>query len=225
MFQGFSDETIDFLWGIRLNNDRSWFEPRKEEYKQYLYQPMKELSRDVYERFAGKYDDLELICKVSRIYRDARRLHGRGPYKDHLWFSVAQPADTCSRPAFWFELAPEGYSFGLGYWMARAVTMAKLRARMDQRPREMEKLARLVNRQDTFTLGGEEFKRRKPAPSKLLEPWYNRKGGLYLEGSRPVDELLYSAELSAYLAAEFDKLVPLYRYLTTLDGDPDPRDL
>ena len=26
MFQGFSQQTNDFLWGIRFNNERSWFE-------------------------------------------------------------------------------------------------------------------------------------------------------------------------------------------------------
>ena len=25
MFQGFTPETIDFLWGIRMNNNREWF--------------------------------------------------------------------------------------------------------------------------------------------------------------------------------------------------------
>ena len=26
MFQGFSQEAVDFLWGIRFNNERGWFE-------------------------------------------------------------------------------------------------------------------------------------------------------------------------------------------------------
>ena len=25
MFTGYSDQTVDFLWGIRFNNDRDWF--------------------------------------------------------------------------------------------------------------------------------------------------------------------------------------------------------
>ena len=25
MFEGFYPETIDFLWGIRMNNNRDWF--------------------------------------------------------------------------------------------------------------------------------------------------------------------------------------------------------
>jgi len=36
MFNGFSEQTIDFLWGIRLNNEKSWFESHKEEYKRVL---------------------------------------------------------------------------------------------------------------------------------------------------------------------------------------------
>ena len=36
MFQGFSPETIDFLWGIRMNNNRDWFMPNKKMYTQFL---------------------------------------------------------------------------------------------------------------------------------------------------------------------------------------------
>ena len=225
MFQGFDPAVVDFMWGIRFNNDRAWFEPRKEEYKTLFETPMKELCRDLYAGFTDKYPDLGVVSKVSRIYRDARRLFGRGPYKDHLWLSISQPADQWEcRPVFWFELAPEAYSFGLGYWMAQALTLAKFRARMDRDPKTMEKLARAIARQDTFRLQGDTFKRPKEAPSKLLEPWYNRKGGFSLSCERPHDDLLWSSELPEYILGEWEKLVPLYRYLSTLDGDPDPRD-
>ena len=32
MFTGYSGETLDFLWGIRFNNDRGWFNAHKETY-------------------------------------------------------------------------------------------------------------------------------------------------------------------------------------------------
>ena len=32
MFTGYSDQTVDFLWGIRFNNDRDWFLAHKEDY-------------------------------------------------------------------------------------------------------------------------------------------------------------------------------------------------
>ena len=212
-FQGFDPTVVDFMWGIRFNNSREWFEPRKAEYK------------ELYTGLSDKHSELGLVSRVSRIYRDARRLFGRGPYKDHLWLTVSEPAERWScQPVFWFELAPEGYSFGLGYWMAQALTMAKFRARMDRDPKTMEKLARQLEKQDTFHLEGEEFKKLRPAPSKLLEPWYNKKGGFSLGCEREHDELLWSPELSGYILNEWEKLVPLFRYLSTLDGDPDPRE-
>lgn len=39
MFQGFSQQTNDFLWGIRFNNERSWFEAHKQEYLDYVQAP------------------------------------------------------------------------------------------------------------------------------------------------------------------------------------------
>lgn len=225
MFQGFSKETVDFMWGIRFNNERSWFEAHKDEYKTCLETPMKELCKELYEGMEKKYKDLGLVGRVCRIYRDARRLHGRGPYKDHLWLTISQPAERWScLPTFWFEITPEGYSFGLGYWMAKASTMAKLRARMDNDPAAMEKLVRKLGRQDTFVLQGEPFKKRKAVPSDLLSPWYNMKGGFSMSCERPHDELLFSPALKDHILERWELLVPLFRYLSTLDGDPDPRE-
>ena len=49
MFQGFSDATIDFMWGIRFNNERSWFQAHKEDYVNCFYEPMKELNAALYQ--------------------------------------------------------------------------------------------------------------------------------------------------------------------------------
>ena len=121
MFQGFSGATVDFMWGIRFNNEKGWFEAHKEEYLTTFQRPMKALADEVYVAFTDRHPDLDLICKVSRIYRDARRLFGRGPYKDHLWLSLTRPHEEgCAEPVFWFELGPEGYSYGMGFWQAPA---------------------------------------------------------------------------------------------------------
>lgn len=81
MFQGFSDKTIDFMWGIRFNNEKTWFEAHKEEYLTHFYNPMRELGRQVFDEMTQRHGDLGLVLKVSRIYRDARRLHGRDPIR------------------------------------------------------------------------------------------------------------------------------------------------
>ncbi len=37
MFTGFTPEAIDFLWGLRLNNNREWFQEHKQQYQTALY--------------------------------------------------------------------------------------------------------------------------------------------------------------------------------------------
>ena len=48
MFQGFTQETVDFMWGIRFNNERGWFLEHKEDYQKHLLEPVKALGEDIY---------------------------------------------------------------------------------------------------------------------------------------------------------------------------------
>ena len=147
MFQGFNEETIAFLWGVRFNNEKGWFEQNKPSYINNVYEPIKTLGYEVFDEIRARFPEQEMLCKVSRIYRDARRLHGRGPYKDHLWFVMHRPKDggMGAVPCFYFEIAPEYHSMGMGYYNAAPLTMAKFRARIDRDPAPVEKLARRLN--------------------------------------------------------------------------------
>lgn len=225
MFGGFTDETVDFMWGIRFNNEKPWFEANKETYLTQLYHPMRELQTELYDWFSAQRPELPLRGRVSRIYRDARRLHGHGPFKDHLWISIEAPAESVwtKQPTFWFELQPESWSYGLGYYSAAPLTMMKLRTRMDNNPKPMETLTRKLNRQSEFVLEGEEYKRPKTeAPSQLLEPWYMKKNFSIVHDQK-LDETIFSRELIERLKTGFQFLLPYYDYFVTLDADPDPR--
>ena len=68
MFEGFYEETVDFLWGIRMNNERSWYELHKPECQKYLITPMKELAREVHELYDTRYPEMDLNVHLSRIY-------------------------------------------------------------------------------------------------------------------------------------------------------------
>ena len=77
MFTGFTDKTIDFMWGIRMNNEKPWFEEHKADYKTQLEAPMKELGSEAFDAVSEKCGDLDIILKVSRIYRTCAD-HGKG---------------------------------------------------------------------------------------------------------------------------------------------------
>ena len=223
MFTGFTDETVDFMWGIRFNNERSWFESHKEIYLTQFYRPMCDLAEELYGFMLEKRPDCGLIRKVTRIYRDARRLHGRGPYKESLWFSVEQPSEQwTARPTFWFELMPEGWSCGMGYWMPKPLTMAKLRARIARDPETMERLMRRLAGQAEFALETEDYKRPKSAaPSPALEPWFRARSFTIIHQDKLTEDL-FNREIVGRLKRGWEFLLPYYDYFITLEGDPDP---
>lgn len=227
MFEGFSEKTIDFLWGIRLNNNRAWFEEHKKEYQQDLYAPFRALGEQVFALLQERFPEMDIHLKVTRIYRDARRLHGRDPYKDHLWFTIERPLpleEWVGEPVFWFELEPSQFTYGMGYYSPKALTMEKFRKRLDTNPKQFLKLVKLLDKQERFVLETQLYKRPKKAdvPPKLFD-WYNCKN-LSITHRQPNDETLYQPELAQTLADAYSELMPFYQYFSTIHADPDPRE-
>ena len=107
MFTGYTDQTVDVFWGIRFNNDRAWFAEHKQEFQDAVMTPTKALAGELYDWFQKQYPDLHLNVHISRIYRDARRLFGRGPLNDHIWFSFQNAIENRGEaPCFWFQVGP-----------------------------------------------------------------------------------------------------------------------
>lgn len=218
-FQGFTPETVEFLWGIRFQNERSWFESHKEVYLKELYRPMQALGRQVQLAMVEKFPKEPWNLKVTRIYRDARRLHGRGPFKDHLWFTLVRGDDSApdAHPALWFELTPDGWSCGMGFWCAKASVMECHRQEILRDPKPLLKLARALERQDRFVLEGPEYRRQKPCPQQELTAWFNKKS-LSVGHDEPLCELLYAPELADRLVEDFTFLKPYYDYFAALSS-------
>jgi len=223
MFNGFSQETIDFMWKIRLNNEKHWFDENKDEFIRVFQNPMKALGSEVFDHMNQKYPKYDFKLKVSRIYRDARRVKDGRPYRDNMWFTIEKPSEEwTSTPVFWFELAIEGWSYGLGYYAAKAVTMAKLRARIDNATEKFENLITLLDNQSEFIPEGEEYNRKKKAPTEKTKSWYNYKNVSLIHRQENGEEL-YSGELKDRIISGYKFLMPFYDYFITLDSDPDPR--
>lgn len=222
MFEGFSPRTFDFMMNLRFNNNKIWFDEHKDDYKRDFLNPMKALGQEVFSRISSDYEKHGFIHKVARIYKDARRVRDGEPYRTNLWFSIERPSEEwTSTPVFWFELALEEWSFGLGYYRALPMTMAKFRARLDSNPKAFEKIIAPLSKQDEFLLDGPEYSRKKPSPTKKLEQWYNKKT-FALISTNPIGDELYSADLSERIVSGYASLMPLYDYLITLDSDPTP---
>ena len=120
---------------------------------------------------------------------------------------------------------PEGWTYGMGYWMPRPATMAKLRARIVRDPGTMEKLTRKLAGQTEFVLETEDYKRPKAAaPSPPLEPWFRARSFTMIHQDKLTEEL-FSRDVVERVKTGWKFLLPYYDYFVTLDGDPAPDEM
>lgn len=212
-YEGFPKELPDFLWGLSFNNERPWFEAHREDYERCLNQPFRALCREVCdgltERFPGAADE----AHISRIYRDARRLYGRGPYNDHLWCSLGRTGELYDiRPKFWFGVNARCVEYGVGMWGAKGETLARWRREIDEHPERLSKIVQDVNKIPEIAQWGEVYKRPKGDPGPLLFSWYNARQ-IGLIGTQYYDPDPPGPELVQQLVELFSRLMPFYEYM------------
>ena len=215
MFNGFTPETIDFLWGIRMNNNREWFTDHKKDYVNHLYEPMKALGKDLFQPFLERPGNL---LKVSRIYRDAR-MHHDTPYKESLWICIRRDVEWwAENPCLYFEICPEGVSYGLIWWHPKTAMLEEFRKAIAAKPKEFLDLIAKTEKATGIPLVAETYKRTKGAPTPALEPYYDWKGKIACVVDEPVSEEIFGAELGNRAGEFLEKLIPLYEYLNRFGG-------
>lgn len=211
-FAGFTQETGDFFWDLVFNNERSWFQEHRERFEAVLNEPFKALAYETTVLVQKDFPAEMLECHAARIYRDARRLYGRGPYKDNLWFSIKNRTGETDGPSFFFEITPKSWCYGMGFYCPKAEQMENFRKSIDANPERFLRLARAVERMPEFELEGETYKRPKGYPEEPIGRWYNRKW-ISIVSNHDFGGELFSENLPVILASEFAKLMPMYGYL------------
>ena len=209
MFEGFSPETIDFLWGIRMNNNREWFAENKKNYVNYLYEPMKALGQELFEPFL---DTPGNVLKVSRIYRDAR-MHHPLPYKESLWISIRKDVDWwAENPCLYFEITPEGISYGFCLWKPRVSVLEQMRKEWAAQPHQFLELIKGTEETTGVPITADLYKRPKPTDNPDLAPYFAWKEHIACVRSIEPGPGMFGPELKNEVADFFEKLTPLYEY-------------
>ena len=209
MFTGLPPETVDFLWGIRMNNNRDWFLEHKKQYTDTLYEPMKALGQAVFQPFLDKPGN---VLKVSRIYRDAR-MHPPTPYKESLWLCIRQDVDWwAENPCLYFEITPEGASYGFFYWKPRTAVLEDFRRQISARPEEFLSLIRQTEAATGQAITAQCYKRPKLPDCPALAPYFAWKGEIGCTRTIEPGDGLFGPQLENMVADFFEKLTPLYDY-------------
>jgi uncharacterized protein (TIGR02453 family) len=217
-FKGFSIATIDFLRNLYQNNNKTWFEDNKESYKKFLLAPMQALVMEMNNYILSIDPSIDVTPSagktISRIHRDTRFSKDKSPYRDTMWITFKRPSENwSSNPAFFFEISPSSYRYGMGFFSATPHTMELFREAIDNSPAEFKKAIAFYPKQQVFTIEGEKYKRilDKNKAEDILE-WYQRKN-LYLVCNKTIDTVLFSDQLVHELKSNFSLISDFYLYL------------
>ena len=181
----------------------------QKDYVNYLYEPMKALGKDLFTPFLDRPGNL---LKVSRIYRDAR-MHHPVPYKESLWICIRRDVEWwAENPCLFFEIRPEGVSYGFILWQPKVGTMEAFRKDIASRPREFTKLIAQVEKETGTAVTAELYKRPKEAPSAALAPYFAWRRNIACVVDEPVSEAIFGPELGKRAGEFLEKLIPLYEY-------------
>ena len=223
MFQGYSNETIEFFLAIRFNNNRPFFLENRDWYLRAVREPSIALA----EALAPVAEDIDPDLErrphrvVSRINRDIRFSRDKSPYRDYVWLAFRRPGEDRGRSlGLYFDIGDGGSSYGMGFYRENRGLMDALRHRMELAPQEVLDVCMPVLAE--FTLYAEPNRRIKVPENipEALRPWYAAKG-FYFEKAITDFNLIYSPALAEEVKNGFLRLKPLYRYLLNLQPGDD----
>ena len=220
-FKGFTKETISFLINLEMNNSKVWFEANKAAYTEHVLLPMQHLVMDLSHGMLD-IDPLFVTAPVvgktiSRIHRDTRFSKDKSPYRSNVWITFKRPSNEWQDcPCFFFEITPEAYRYGMGYYSASRDTMDKLRAVIDHRPLKFYEAISFFDEEQPFTLEGDRYKRNlNSAYDEEILTWYQRKN-LYLICNKSLDSKFYQEVLVDDVLSDFKLVKDFYDFLAGL---------
>ncbi len=220
-FTGFSPDAVQFLKDIRANNNKTWFEANKQRYQEVLARPFQYLVSDL-SGFMLSIDPYFVttpaISKtISRIYRDTRFSKDKSLYRSNVWLTFKRRiSDWEEAPAFYFDITPEHYGFGMGFYNASKVVMDQFRDTIIAKPEHFLEVVAFYRATDIFELKGDRYKKQlRPDLPPDIREWLQFKS-FYLSRQNGIDGLLFSPELTKRLKYAFNLLGPLYKYLSEI---------
>jgi TIGR02453 family protein len=220
-FNGFNDETRHFLVELKLNNSKPWYEANRERYTEYVLKPFQELVGAL----SGVMLDIDPLFEVtpkvdktiSRIYRDTRFSKDKSLYRDNVWITFKRPKkEWTDFPAFFFELFPGWYRYGMGYYSATRDSMDTFRKMIDEKPQNFLKAIAFFKKQEIYSIEGDRYKRDIVTKAPEINEWYNRKNLFVVHNDKEIKNA-FSSALVDELASGFQMLKPLYEYLCDVE--------
>ena len=150
-FGGFPPEAMTFFRGLKKNNTREWFQPRKQIYDEKVKAPMLDLVTALMRRLADFAPDHvgDPNKAIYRIYRDTRFSKNKTPYKTHI--AAVFPRRNLEKhcgAGYYFSVSPDEIEVGGGVYMPAPEDLRAIRDYLAEHHEEFRRItsARHVRR-------------------------------------------------------------------------------
>ncbi|SHO44330.1 Conserved hypothetical protein [Anaerocolumna xylanovorans DSM 12503] len=102
----------------------------------------------------SEFELLPMVDKaISRIYRDTRFSKDKSLYKDRMWITFKKSGkDKCDYPAYFLEITPYVYRYGMVFFSATPKSMDAVRERMDKKSKEVTGIIEEMEKKGIFHL-------------------------------------------------------------------------
>jgi len=165
-FEGFPKECLDFLKKLKRNNNRQWFQQRKQDYLDYVKFPMQCLIASLSQRMIDDAPEIVFDPKRSifRIYRDVRFSKNKAPYKTSVAavFELRGKKSPAETPGLYLHIEPGDVFIGGGIYMPTGEQLKAIRKAIVDRPKEY--LAIVSNKKFKKEFGGIQGEKLQKAP-------------------------------------------------------------
>ncbi len=213
----FSEESLKFLRGLKRNNRRDWFDPRKPLFEATLKAPMLKVIEGVTAAmmdFSPEHVRPAAKC-MMRIYRDTRFSNDKTPYKTQVaaWWS-RQGLEKTSGGGYYFHLSAENLTVAAGVYMPEREQLMAIRTYLLDHHEELRRLLQDKKLRRRFILDHGEMLSRPPkgfcAEHPAIDLIKCRQWAVFAR--LPVEEAL-SRKLVKTVADHFRAAAPLVKLL------------
>lgn len=218
IYNGIEPQVLWLLAENRFRNSKDFYEEHKEEIKKGVIIPLQQIGAILSDDMIKLDDKMNLIPSkmTSRIRRDTRFSKDKTLYREHAWVWFRRPKSSWENtPCMWFEVTPEGYDYGIGYYCTTPTLMQAYRDEILEHPQTFRKAVKSAEKAG-FYCYGDSYKKDKPGDvPQDLRKYYQLKNMTFWKQKSDIS-ILASDKIIGELRENYRALHPMYNFLISV---------
>ena len=220
-FQGFPTDLITFLEQLSKNNNREWFAENKQRYRDSVQIPMSNFIMALapgLERTANCFtaDPRLNGGSMFRIYRDARFIKNKPPFKNNVGCQFRHEAGkNAHAPGFYLHIEPGNIFIGGGIYRPDANALFKIRMAIAEKEQQWDQVIHDKEMKKQYAEVSGESLIRPPRGFSAEHPHIEHLKRKTFFVTKPLQaQQLYSGSFVQEVETLFEAASPLMRFLT-----------